>query len=87
MVESASVNGLPQRTLEERFSALEAKFIALEKRHNEPQGKSFALTENSTGKGAGFATAQVCSNTSNSKILETAAGLSLAASFRKRNYR
>ena len=57
------MDGLPQTTLEEKFSVLEAKFAALEKKYQNLHEKTFTSTENSTGKSTGIDIAQVYSTT------------------------
>lgn len=86
MTEAASVNGLPQTALEEKFAALEAKFAELEKKYHILHEKTSTLSENSTGKVNEIPIAWVCIITRNKNVaIET--GLSLAASSCERNDR
>lgn len=59
MSEVASLQCVPQLTLEEKLSALEIKFTALEKKYSETYNKGFTVTENSSGKSTEVGIAQV----------------------------
>ena len=59
------MNGLPEITLEEKFSTLEARFAALEKKYHNLHEKAFTVTEDSTGKRAEFSIAEVQNVSSN----------------------
>ena len=80
MTEAATLNGQPQTMLQEKLSALEARFATLEKRYQDLHERSFLLTE-STSPSIGTVSAQVCGTTSDTNNVAVGNGLSLAASF------
>ena len=70
MTETATLNGQPQKLLEEKLLTLEAKFAALEKGYQDLYNKSFPFTEpESTSPSIRTFTSQVYDTTGNANNL------------------
>lgn len=66
----AALDSLPPSTLAEKFSALETRFAALEKKYHDLHEIAFALTEKSSGQSTEASVSEVSHCTSNKTIFE-----------------